>query len=233
MYRCAFASSREIFSFVVSICIAFLGCEAFAADVSVDSVLKDLHHPCGVVVRPGGTADRYEVFIADSGAGRIVRRSNLVPKQATDVVTGFKTQVAADPFHQTGPLALLFLDPGLLVVGTTRGQRRRSGAGVRIAGWRKGSCGGSDERIEFGKRRIGGRNLLCDDTSESERMGAGHARAGSPAGRRQSTIDEGPRASGNGRRTEAVWAAGGLRAAARGDDQQLGPDCRGRRRAAD
>ncbi len=93
---------------------------AHAETASVDTVLKDLHRPCGVAVRPGGTAARYEVFVAESGAGRVLRWSNLVPKQAVDVVTGFKTQAAADPLHQTGPLALWFLDPGLLVVGTTR-----------------------------------------------------------------------------------------------------------------
>jgi DNA-binding beta-propeller fold protein YncE len=49
-----------------------------------------------------------------------VRWSNLKPKQATAVVTGFQTHRAADPLHQTGPLALWFLDPGLLVVGTSR-----------------------------------------------------------------------------------------------------------------
>ena len=89
-----------------------------AADVRVDTVLSDLHHPCGVVVRPGGTADRYDVFVAESGAGRVVRWSSAAPKQAVDVVTGFTAQAAADPFHERGPLALSFLDPGLLVVGT-------------------------------------------------------------------------------------------------------------------
>jgi len=36
------------------------------------------------------------------------------------MVTGFASQAAADPFHQTGPVSLWFLDPGLLVVGTTQ-----------------------------------------------------------------------------------------------------------------
>ena len=83
-------------------------------------VLKDLRQPCGVAVRPGGTADRYEVFVAESGAGRVLRWSNLTPKRTAVIVTGFQTAPAADPFHQTGPLALWFLDPGLLAVGTTR-----------------------------------------------------------------------------------------------------------------
>jgi len=120
MLLCALAPLRETFVSVIAFSVALVGCVAHAADVSVDTILSDLHRPCGVVVRPGGTADRFEVFVADSGAGRVVRWSNLKPKQATEVVTGFETQDAADPIRQTGPLALWFLDPGLLVVGTTR-----------------------------------------------------------------------------------------------------------------
>jgi hypothetical protein len=96
---------------------ALVGSLTFAADVRVDTVLSNLHQPCGVVVRPGGTADRYDVFIAESGAGRVVRWSSATPKQAFNVVTGFASQAAADPFQQRGPLALSFLDPGLLIVG--------------------------------------------------------------------------------------------------------------------
>jgi hypothetical protein len=120
MYLCALAPWREAFVAVVSIGVALVGANALAGDVSVDAILNDLHRPCGVAVRPGGTADRYEVFLADSGAGRVLRWSNLAPKQAAEVVTGFKTHPATDLFHQTGPLALWFFDPGLLVVSTTR-----------------------------------------------------------------------------------------------------------------
>jgi DNA-binding beta-propeller fold protein YncE len=94
--------------------------DADAADVAVQVVLGDLNQPCAVAIRPGGTADRYEVFVADSGAGRILRWATQSPKQSDDVVTGFKAQAAADPFRQNGPRAIYFLDPGLLVVGTTR-----------------------------------------------------------------------------------------------------------------
>lgn len=100
--------------------ISLVVTHASAANVAVEAILTDLHQPSGLAVRPGGTADRYEVFVADSGAGRVVRWSAVAPKQAVDVVTGFKTQAAADPLRHTGPRALYFLDPGLLVVGTTR-----------------------------------------------------------------------------------------------------------------
>jgi len=115
---CALASWRASFVFGITACVALVSCVAPAADLGVEIVLKDLHQPCGVAVRPGGTADRYEVFIADRGAGRVARWSSASPKRATDVVTGFASQAVADPSRQRGPLALSFLDPGLLVVGT-------------------------------------------------------------------------------------------------------------------
>ena len=44
-------------------------------------MLKDLHRPCGVAVRPGGTAARYEVFVAEAAragscVGRICAEAN-------------------------------------------------------------------------------------------------------------------------------------------------------------
>jgi sugar lactone lactonase YvrE len=105
---------------VVLISSLVVAAKVGAADVAVDILLNDLHRPRGVVVRPGGTADRFEIFVADSGAGRIVRWSNQAPKQASEVVTGFEANGATALSEQTGPLALWFLDPGLLVVGTTQ-----------------------------------------------------------------------------------------------------------------
>ena len=116
----AIAPLREICLAVAWLCVALSASLACADELVAETILHNLHRPCGVAVRPGGTADRYDVFVADSGAGRVVRWSNLKPKQASEVVTGFQTHRAADPFHQTGPLALWFLDPGLLVVGTSR-----------------------------------------------------------------------------------------------------------------
>jgi hypothetical protein len=88
-------------------------------DAAIETVLDNLHRPCGLAARPGGTADRYEMFIAESGAGRVVRWSNLEPDRAAEAITGFASNAASEPWQQTGPLALVFLDAGLLVVGTT------------------------------------------------------------------------------------------------------------------
>lgn len=114
------ASSHEMFLIAASLGVVLTASLACGDESVVATVRDGLHRPCGVAVRPGGSAARYEVFVADSGAGRVLRWSNLAPKQTVDVVTGFKAQSAADPMHQTGPIALWFLDPGLLVVGATR-----------------------------------------------------------------------------------------------------------------
>ena len=120
MKLCASATLHETLAAVLLSCV---GGVAFAADANVEVVLKNLNRPCGIAMRPGGTADRFDVFIAESGAGRVARWSTHSPQQVTEVVNGFGTHTAADVFHQQGPLALTFLDPGLLVVGTTSNDR--------------------------------------------------------------------------------------------------------------
>jgi hypothetical protein len=90
-----------------------------AQEVSTTVVLKDLQRPCGIAARPAGTADRYELFIAESGAGRVERWSNLKPNEKETVISGFTAQSTERPVLQTGPLSLLFLDPGLLIVGVS------------------------------------------------------------------------------------------------------------------
>jgi DNA-binding beta-propeller fold protein YncE len=90
------------------------------AEVVVDTVLSDLHRPRGIAVRPGGTADRFEIFVADTGAGRIVRWSNQSPNEKSDVISGFAASNTADASAQKGPMAVGFVDPGLLVVGATQ-----------------------------------------------------------------------------------------------------------------
>lgn len=94
-----------------------IGRVSVAQTVAPETVLKNLHHPCGIAVRPGGTADRYEVFIAESGAGRVIRWATHAPDASVDVITGFPAEANFDRFEPRGPVALWFLDPGMLVVG--------------------------------------------------------------------------------------------------------------------
>jgi hypothetical protein len=91
---------------------------AIAEDVSVETVLTGLNVPTSVAIRPGGTADRYEVFVADSGAQRVVKISSNEPSRSTDVIAEFPNVAATGKRLPKGnPFGLLFLDEKHLVAG--------------------------------------------------------------------------------------------------------------------
>lgn len=99
-------------------CFFAVAASAIAQSAEPTVTLKNLNRPCGIAFRPGGTADRYDVFIAETGAGRVVRWSTSAPDQAATVIEGFDRNKEFDRFEPQGPVALWFLDPGMLVVGT-------------------------------------------------------------------------------------------------------------------
>jgi hypothetical protein len=69
-----------------------------ADEVVVETLLTGLTNPCGVAVRPGESPSRYEIFVADSGAGRVVRLWSDEPESMTEAVTGFELA----PLGETG-----------------------------------------------------------------------------------------------------------------------------------
>ncbi len=89
---------------------------AFAADATVTNILSGLKAPCAVSVRPEG-GQPSEVFVAERGAGRIVRVVTNRPDAAEDVITGFpsKGSSASKP-NSLGIQSLCFLDHLRLVV---------------------------------------------------------------------------------------------------------------------
>jgi hypothetical protein len=89
-----------------------------AVEVSIETVLAGLSHPASVAIRPGGTAERYEVFVADSGSRRVVKMSSSEPNRSTDAITEFPNAAATDKKLPEGnPFGLLFLDEKHLVAG--------------------------------------------------------------------------------------------------------------------
>jgi hypothetical protein len=93
---------------------------AFAAEtVAVETVLSNLTNPCGLAIRPGDSPERYEVFVADSGAQRVIRLWSNEPEKSVDVVTGFAPGSLGGEPLRVGPIALLFLDRNQLVVGSS------------------------------------------------------------------------------------------------------------------
>lgn len=96
---------------------------AFAAETAPSAVQKvatGLKNPCSVAVRPDGAADQYEVFVADAGAGKVVKFAASNPGKSIDVVSGFTMpQTNNGNGARTGIQSLLFLDHlRLLVTGT-------------------------------------------------------------------------------------------------------------------
>src|SRR5262245_49352337 len=101
-------------------CLTFAMLSAAAAEENTpEQLITGLHRPAAIAVRPGGTADRFELYIADSGAGRVLRWSNRARNDSSKIIRGLIPAAAADRAQRTDPHALLFLDPGLLVVGTS------------------------------------------------------------------------------------------------------------------
>jgi hypothetical protein len=74
-------------------------------------VVEGLDNPSGIAIQP----ETGVVFVADSGAGRVVKVVNGV---AEPVVTDFKIDIyGKGPQYNIGPLGLAFLDKNTLVVG--------------------------------------------------------------------------------------------------------------------
>ena len=76
-----------------------------------ETILEGLDNPCGVAIQP----ETKDIFVADSGAGRIVR---VVDGKAQDVIVEFPKDVyGKGPMYNIGPLGIAFLTKDLLVVG--------------------------------------------------------------------------------------------------------------------
>lgn len=74
-------------------------------------VISNLDNPCAVAIQP----DTGHVFVADSGAGRIIR---IVSGKLEEVVVGFPVEsFGTGPTYNIGPLGLIFLDKDTLVIG--------------------------------------------------------------------------------------------------------------------
>jgi hypothetical protein len=96
------------------------GSIAFGADapaIAVTKVLTGLKNARDVAVRPEGSGEAYEVFVAESGAGRVVKIRSGKPEKRINVVSGFSTKSANDEsFSSGGVHSLRFLDHMRLVI---------------------------------------------------------------------------------------------------------------------
>lgn len=81
----------------------------------VKDILSGLDNPTGIAVQPGTG----HVFVADSGAARVVKFDPAGKKQdVVAAISGFSIDVyGKGPMYNIGPLGLAFLDKNMLVVG--------------------------------------------------------------------------------------------------------------------
>ncbi len=81
------------------------------ANFEVEILLRDLDNPSGLTVRSRrSTSGPFDLFMAESGAGRILQLSTDKPDRTREVITGFRTNPFNDQLpYRVGPLSLAFL----------------------------------------------------------------------------------------------------------------------------
>jgi hypothetical protein len=91
-----------------------------SAQFTVETLARGLDNPCGLAVRPGTPAGgAYELFLSESGAGRVVRLTTDKPAEATPAITGFPIgEFGESAKYKIGPLGLEFITRAKLAVGT-------------------------------------------------------------------------------------------------------------------
>jgi DNA-binding beta-propeller fold protein YncE len=111
--RCAIV--RVGLAFLAVVCGFIAHANAQTSDeVKVEPLINGLDQPCGIAIRPGSS----DLYIAESGAGRIIRVRPGEPDRSANVVTGFAQEpFGAEPAYRLGPLGLAFLDKNHLIVG--------------------------------------------------------------------------------------------------------------------
>src|SRR3954465_2364154 len=104
--------------------IAFACCAPFASQVpasaaepTVVTIARGLRHPQDIWVRPEG-GQPSEVFIADRGAGKIIRVIANRPDTIDDMIVDIPVSKAANDQESSGGVqALYFLDHLRLLIG--------------------------------------------------------------------------------------------------------------------
>jgi len=106
------------YALIVACLLTASACQpALAADPEPSVVQKNLANPCGLAVRPGGTADLYELFFAETSAGRVSKLVSTQLDQPIEAIAGFETEGSSkSPLGTPGPRGLCFFDSTHLVV---------------------------------------------------------------------------------------------------------------------
>jgi hypothetical protein len=86
---------------------------------TVETLAEGLDNPCGLAVRPNLPAiPPFEIYLSESGAGRVVRITTDKAAEVTPVVTGFPKGSGQFSPYEVGPLGIEFITRNKLAVGT-------------------------------------------------------------------------------------------------------------------
>ena len=126
---CALAPLREVLLLAMSLaCFSSALAESSvgvvptgdeSADYLTEILLGNLDNPAGLALRPVQKKNGpYDLFIAESGAGRVVRVSTNALTEVDEVVVDFPLGTfGQEPAYRVGPLSLDFISRAKLVVG--------------------------------------------------------------------------------------------------------------------
>jgi hypothetical protein len=91
-----------------------------SAQYVVETLLEHLDNPCGLALRPGTPSPGpFEIFLSESGAGRVIRLLSDKAEEWTTAVADFPLAAwSVDDACRVGPLGLEFLSRNRLAVGT-------------------------------------------------------------------------------------------------------------------
>jgi sugar lactone lactonase YvrE len=119
---------RRIISAIVAILL--FASSVYAGDKTgrkIEPIRTGLDNPCAIAVHPSSG----ELYVAESGAGRIVRVQPGDPPKIAIAIEGFPREQFGDgPSYRIGPLGLAFIDRLTLVVG--EGGQRGGADVVRV-----------------------------------------------------------------------------------------------------
>jgi hypothetical protein len=101
---------------------------------TVTTVLSGLDNPWGLAVRPGRKPDGpHELFVAESGAGQVIRLATDQPEEFDEAIVGFPIHsLAVSPATRVGPLGLALLTRTKLIVTGSLGEDDKRGVRVYV-----------------------------------------------------------------------------------------------------
>lgn len=142
----------------------FLIADDESSRFTAKTVLNGLDNPCGLAIRPGRDAlGPHELFIAESGAGRVIRITTDQPRDVNEAIVGFPLlSFASIPSIRAGPLGLAFLTRTKLIVTGGQSENGKRDANVYVLPGDNSSMTYNEQDHAVGLRRNGESPQIAD-----------------------------------------------------------------------